>query len=116
MSEKLSMALQNAERVYSLAQEQDRPTLMIWAYNALAGTLFFLGDFESARKYAKRGVQTWRVPCSHQNRKGAEVDFARETLRSNLPGVPSPKSERTGRTWIPITSLLAHPAPYLTSP
>jgi hypothetical protein len=60
MSDKLNMALQNAKRVYSLAQEQDDPTLMIWAYNALAGTLFFLGDFEAARKYATRGVQTWR--------------------------------------------------------
>jgi hypothetical protein len=46
-ADKLSAALQIAERVYSLAQEQDDPTLMIWAYNALAATLFFLGDFES---------------------------------------------------------------------
>ena len=52
--------MQIAERVYSLAQEQDDPTLMIGAYDALAATLYFLGDFESSRQYAMRGVQIWR--------------------------------------------------------
>ena len=52
--------MQVAERVYSLAQEQDDPTLMIWAHNALAATRYFLGDFESARKYAISGIQIWR--------------------------------------------------------
>jgi tetratricopeptide (TPR) repeat protein len=52
--------MQVAERVYSQAQEQDDPTLMIWAYNVLAATLFFLGDFESARQYAMNGIQIWR--------------------------------------------------------
>ena len=33
---------------------------MIGAYRALAGTLYFLGDFEAARQYALRGVQIWR--------------------------------------------------------
>jgi serine/threonine protein kinase/tetratricopeptide (TPR) repeat protein len=59
-ADKFSAALQIAERVYSLAQEQDDPTLMTWAYNALAATLFFLGDFESARQYATQAVQIWR--------------------------------------------------------
>jgi hypothetical protein len=59
-TDKLSAAMQIAERVYSLAQEQDDPMLMIWAYNVLACTLFFAGDFESARHYAMRGVQIWR--------------------------------------------------------
>jgi hypothetical protein len=61
MADKLSAALQIAERVYSLAQQQDDPTLMIGAYNALACTLHFLGEFESAREYAMRGVQIWRA-------------------------------------------------------
>ena len=52
--------MQVAERVYSLAQEQDDPALMIGAYNALAATLYILGDFESARQYAMRGLQIWR--------------------------------------------------------
>jgi hypothetical protein len=43
---------------------------------------------------------------SHQNCKGAEVGFARETRRSNLRGAPSPKSERVRRTWISSTSLV----------
>jgi tetratricopeptide (TPR) repeat protein len=60
MTNKLTATMQIAERVYSLAQEQDDPTLMIGAYNGLACTLYYLGDFESARQYAMRGVQIWR--------------------------------------------------------
>ena len=60
MTDKLSAAMQIAERVYSLAQEQNDAALMIGAYHALACTLYFLGDFESARQYAMRGVQIWR--------------------------------------------------------
>jgi tetratricopeptide (TPR) repeat protein len=57
---KLSAAMQVAERLYSLAQKQDDPTLIIWAYNALAATHLYLGDFESARRYAIHGVRIWR--------------------------------------------------------
>jgi serine/threonine protein kinase/tetratricopeptide (TPR) repeat protein len=60
MTDKPSVALPIAERVYSLAQEQDDPTLMIGANNALAGTLLYLSEFESARQYALRAVQLWR--------------------------------------------------------
>jgi predicted ATPase len=60
MTSKLSAAMQIAERVHSLAQEQDDPALMIGAYNALAGPLYYLGDFEFARQYARQGVQIWR--------------------------------------------------------
>jgi serine/threonine protein kinase/tetratricopeptide (TPR) repeat protein len=59
-TDKMSAAMQIAERVHSLAQEQDDPALMIGAYRALACTLLFLGDFESARQYAMRAVQIWR--------------------------------------------------------
>ena len=52
--------MQIAKRVYSLAQEQNDAALMIGAYRALAATLYFLGDFETARQYAMRGVQIWR--------------------------------------------------------
>jgi hypothetical protein len=48
---------------------------------------------------------------SHQNRKGAEVGFGRETYRSYLRGISSSKSERVRRTWIPTTSLVNHPIP-----
>ena len=59
-TDKMTAAMQIAERVYSLAQEQNDPALMIGAYRALACTLYFLGDFETARQYAMRGVQIWR--------------------------------------------------------
>ena len=60
MTDKVSAAMQIAERIYSLAQEQNDAALMIEAYRALAATLYFLGNFESARQYARRGVQIWR--------------------------------------------------------
>jgi hypothetical protein len=60
MTDKLTAALQIAEQVHSLAQEQDEPALMIEAYDALACSLYWLGDFEPAREYAMRGVQIWR--------------------------------------------------------
>jgi serine/threonine protein kinase/predicted ATPase len=60
MTDKMSAAMQIAERVYSLTQAQNDAALMIGAYRALAVTLYFLGDFESAREYAMRGLQIWR--------------------------------------------------------
>ena len=59
-TDKLTATMKIAERVYSLAQEQNDAALMVGAYRALAGTFFFLGDFESARQYATRGLQIWR--------------------------------------------------------
>jgi len=60
MTDKLSVAIQIAERGYSLAQEQNDAALKIGACAPLAANLFFLGDFESARRYATHGVQIWR--------------------------------------------------------
>jgi hypothetical protein len=60
MTDKLSAALQLAKRVYSLAQEQSYPALMIGACRAFAFTLTFLGDFGMAREYTLRGVKIWR--------------------------------------------------------
>ena len=56
----LSAAMQIAERVHSLAQEKKESVPLIGACRALAGTFFFLGDFEEARKHAVRGVEIWR--------------------------------------------------------
>jgi serine/threonine protein kinase/tetratricopeptide (TPR) repeat protein len=55
-----SAALQIAERVHSMAQEQDDPALMIGAYNHLAGTLLYLGDIGTAHQHVMRSVQIWR--------------------------------------------------------
>jgi len=60
MTDKLTSAMQIAERIYLLAQEQNDPALMIGAYRALASTLCFLGDFELARQYAMHGLEIWR--------------------------------------------------------
>jgi Anaphase-promoting complex subunit 5 len=59
MTDKLTATMQIAERIYSLAQEQDDPTLMTEACTAMSCTLF-LGEFEFARQCAMRGVQIWR--------------------------------------------------------
>jgi predicted ATPase len=60
LNDKLTATMQIAKRVHSLAQEQKESALMIGAYRALAGTFFFSGDFEAARKYALCGVEIWR--------------------------------------------------------
>jgi serine/threonine protein kinase len=59
MTEKLTVAMRIAKRIYSLAREQDDSRLMIGACNASAGTLYFSGNFESARQYAVSGLQIW---------------------------------------------------------
>jgi tetratricopeptide (TPR) repeat protein len=73
MTDKLCAAMQIAERVYSLVQEQDDPMLMIGACNALSATLYFLGDFESAREYATLGVQIWRSAGSQSSREDLDT-------------------------------------------
>ena len=60
IKDKLSATMQIANRVYSLAQAQNDPALMIGAYRALATTLCFVGDFEPARQYAMHGLEIWR--------------------------------------------------------
>jgi serine/threonine protein kinase len=59
-TDKLSAAKQIARRVYSLAQKQNDPALMIAAHGTLAFTPYHMGDFEAARQYAMRGLQVWR--------------------------------------------------------
>jgi hypothetical protein len=59
-TDKLTVTVQIAKRVYSLAQERNDAGLMIGACQALACTICFLGDFEMAKRYAMRGVQIWR--------------------------------------------------------
>ena len=61
VTDKVTATMRIAQRVHSLAQEQNDSTLMIAAYGALAVPLYFLGDFEAARQYTKRGVEIWRA-------------------------------------------------------
>jgi hypothetical protein len=60
MTDRLTATMQIAKRICSLAQEQNDSALMMGAYRALAGTPFYLGNFESAREYAMCAVQIWR--------------------------------------------------------
>jgi tetratricopeptide (TPR) repeat protein len=60
MNDRLSPAMQIAERVRSLALEQDDPTLTTGAYTALAVTHYYSGDFEVSRQDAMRAVRIWR--------------------------------------------------------
>jgi hypothetical protein len=59
VTDKVTATMQIAKQIYSLAQKQNDPALMIQSYHALAVPLYFLGDFEAARQYARRGVQIW---------------------------------------------------------
>jgi tetratricopeptide (TPR) repeat protein len=59
MTAKLSATMQIAKDIDSLAQGQNGAAFMDLAYRALAITLFYLGDFESARQYTMRAVQLW---------------------------------------------------------
>jgi serine/threonine protein kinase/predicted ATPase len=60
IADKLSAALGVAQRVHSLAMEQNNSAVMIGACQALVSTLYYLGEFETAQQYAMRGVQIWR--------------------------------------------------------
>src|SRR6516165_9362225 len=59
IADKLSAALEVAQRVHSLAMEETNSAVMIGACQALVSTLYYLGEFETARQYAMRGVQIW---------------------------------------------------------
>jgi tetratricopeptide (TPR) repeat protein len=60
VSDRLSATMRIAKRVYTLAQEQNDPALMIGGCRGLALTHYYMGDFESARHYAMRGIEIWR--------------------------------------------------------
>jgi serine/threonine protein kinase len=59
-TDKLSATMQIAKRVHSLAREQKDPALIAGASCYFAATLYYSGDFESARQYAIRALQIWR--------------------------------------------------------
>jgi len=60
MTDRLSAAMQIAERVRTLTQQRNDSTLTIGVYRALSCTLWFLGDFETGQQYAMRAVEIWR--------------------------------------------------------
>jgi tetratricopeptide (TPR) repeat protein len=72
VTEKLSATLEIAKQLFSVAQEQNDPPLLIKACMALAATLYYLGDFESSRRYAVEGLEIWR--SGHVRSGVEEVD------------------------------------------
>ena len=60
VTDKLTASMRIAERILSLAEDQNDPALNVGAYSVLASTLYYLGDFEAARKYARSGIEIWR--------------------------------------------------------
>jgi tetratricopeptide (TPR) repeat protein len=60
ITDKMSAAMRIAEQVYSRAQEQNDPELMLRASSALSCTRYYLSDFACARQYGRHGVQIWR--------------------------------------------------------
>jgi predicted ATPase len=72
-TDKLTTPMQIAKRVYSLALEQNDPALMIGACTALAVPTYFMGDFESARQHAMRGVRIWRAGSVQSTVEGIDA-------------------------------------------
>jgi len=60
ITDELTITMQLAQRVYALAQDQNDSALLIGAYNALACTFLFLGDFAASGQCAASGIQLWR--------------------------------------------------------
>ena len=100
MTDKLTATMQIAKRVYSLAQEQNDSALMIGAYRALAATLYYLGDFESARQYAMRGVQIWRSGgVQSHGRRGRSRPPSLVCAMRRYPSGISERSPLAKRPW-----------------
>ena len=60
VTDRLTATMQIAQRLYTLALEQNDAVLLTEAYGALADTLFWMGEFEAAQWHARRGVELWR--------------------------------------------------------
>jgi hypothetical protein len=97
VTQKVTATMQIAKRIYSLAQGQNDSALMVGACVVLAVPLYFLGDFEAARQYARRGVQIWRaeVYSLRSTRVGTSVVC---TLRRYWSGI-SEKSPLASQPW-----------------
>jgi len=65
--------MQIAERIHSLAREQNDAALMIEAYRALAVTLYYSGDYETSQQYATRAVQIWRSGNVQSHTEGPQA-------------------------------------------
>jgi hypothetical protein len=60
VTQNLSATMQIAQRIHSLAGQQNDSPLKVGAFRALAPTVYSLGDFATAWEYAAHGVEIWR--------------------------------------------------------
>jgi hypothetical protein len=60
-TDKMTVAMEIAKRVYSLADGLHDSALMVGAHRTLATTLFYTGDFQLGLQHARHGVQIWRA-------------------------------------------------------
>jgi len=70
LTDKLTATMQIARRAYSLAEEQKDVVLAAGACRVLAGTLYYLGNFETALQQARHGIELSRsgdVPSSAED-------------------------------------------------
>ena len=82
-TDKLTATMQIAERIHSLARDQNDAALMIEAYRALAVTLYYSGDYETAQQYATRAVQIWRSGNVQSHTEGPQTPIVRLSVLSN---------------------------------
>ena len=72
VTDNLTATMQVAERVYSLAQKQNDPALMIGGCIPLAITLYFLGDFETGQEIHDAwpsDLALWRTVSGRRGRR-----------------------------------------------
>ena len=60
MTGTLTATMKIVRQSYSLAQAHNDPALIMGSYRHFAVTLYYRGDFDSARQYAMRGLQIWQ--------------------------------------------------------
>ena len=61
----LQTARELAEQLLTLAQRVQDPSPLLWVYDALWSTLFFLGEFAQARQYYERGIALYDPQQHH---------------------------------------------------
>ena len=72
-TEELTTTLQIAQQIFLLVQTRNDSAQLIGACNAVAGTLYFMGDFESAHQYAARGAQILRSEKAESKKRATEL-------------------------------------------
>jgi hypothetical protein len=99
ITDKLSAALPVAQRVYSLATEQNNSAIMIGACQALVSTLYW-GEFETARQYAVAGLRYGARAASSITRKISMLPLSFVyAIRRSVSGMRE-RSPLVSRRWM----------------